>query len=115
MQELPITHHHVTGVTDNRYRTFEPFTARLGDQRLDIELALLMGTREHPDTIHGGAAIHLSHEIKAVDILVKVRTIPVGHSILMPGDRGTNTRLFDEQRLIERRKVRAIDGLCHLE
>ena len=74
-----------------------------------------MGARKHPDTIHRSAAVDLSHKIKTVNILIKVGAIPVGHPILMPGDRRTDTWLFDKQRLIKRRKVRAIDGLGDFE
>ena len=93
----------------------QTLTARLGHQRLDIKLALLVRAGQDPDAIHSSTAIHLSHKVKAVNILIKIRAVPVGHAILMPGDRRTNAGLLDKQRLIKRRKVRAIDGLGDFE
>ena len=115
MQELPITDHHVTGITDNWYRALKALAAGFGDQRFDIELALLVGAREHPDTVHRSAAIHLGHEIKAVNVLIKVRAVPMGDPILMPGNRCTDAGLFDKQCLIEGREVWAINRLGHPE
>ena len=74
-----------------------------------------MGAGQHPDTVDCGASIQLGHEVKAVDILVKIVAVPVGNAILVPGHGGTNPRILDEQGLIERGKIGAVNGLGHFQ
>ena len=111
VQQLAVADDHVARITNHGHRPHQSFAARLRDQLLDVELPHLVGTRKHPDPIDRSAPMDLGHEIESVDVLVELRALPMGHAVLMPGDRGADSRLLDEERFVEGNEVRPVDRL----
>ena len=74
----------------------QPFSTSLLDHFDNIQPPLLMAAWYHPDPIDSSAAIDLTHKVKAVNIFIKIRVIPVGVAILMPGHRGPQPGIFNK-------------------
>ncbi len=50
-----------------------------------------------------------------MDILVKVRAIPMRHPVLVPGDRGTNAGLLNKERFVKGGEVWSVNRLGDLQ
>ena len=114
MNDLTVTHHNITWITDHRDRARNPVTAHLSKRR-NIQLALFVRTGNHPDSIRCGTTVELRHEVKSMRTLIQIRGIPVRCCILMPCNRRAQAGLFYKNRFIEWREVSAVHGFCHLQ
>ena len=87
----------------------QPLGPPLRHHRLDVHLAEAVGAGHHPHPVRRRAAVELGHEVEPVRALVPVGALPVGNSVLVPGDRGAPPRLLDEEGVRERHEVLAVD------
>ena len=115
MQYLAIGDPDVTGRANHRHRLRQTLTARFGNHCFDIDPAVLVGARHHPEAIGRGTAIELCHDIEAVYPLIPVRVVPMGGAVLMPGDGGAASRFLDEKCFVERHEIVTVDRRRHLE
>src|SRR5210317_1892653 len=113
MKQLSIANYNITRIADDWSSPLQSFTSRFINQLFNINFSNFMSSWNHPDTINCCAAIYLCHEIKTMDILVKIFTIPMRHSILMPRNSSANSWLFNKEGFIEWSKIFTIDGLSN--
>ena len=64
-----------------------------------------MRTGHHPHCIRCGATVKQNLKSKSMYRRIPLGVIPVGHTVLVPGHRRPETRLFDEHRFVERHKI----------
>ena len=72
-----------------------------------------MRARNNPHTISGCTSPQLELEVEAMNPRIPIGVVPMDLTILMPGDRGTETRFLYKQDLVEGREVGTIDGFGH--
>ena len=84
MDQLSVTNHNITGVTNQRDSTLQTLTTRFCHEFINIDFAQFMRTRHNLDAIDCSAAINLRHKIKTVNVLIEVVAVPMSNAILVP-------------------------------
>ena len=113
MEYLAAIDNHITRVTNNRYGFRKTLSACLRNQFDNIHSTVLVAAGHNPDAIHCSTAVDLAHKVKAMNILVKDRAVPVGVAILMPGHCGAKPCIFNKQTLMKGHKVLAVNCFGH--
>ena len=72
-----------------------------------------MAARNDPDAVDCGAAVDLAHEVKAVNIWIKIFAVPMGVAVLMPRHRSAESCVFYKYTFMERCEVVAMNRLGH--